>query len=401
VQIGTFGEPLLRQPGREAMPSDDLTEGGRQQVHAVDAGSPHTKGGKFSLGDRIGFFRLAPPLLTRLNIDHKMRLPRRGRNRSAAARHRTQPKKEWPMDPTRFDALVRSLGTVASRRALAGLLAALAAPLLPGSASADRKRGKARGKRRGRRIRAEAVPASCCGGGNCTPGPGKNLQKCCYEGQNLAGANFKGSNLGSANFSGATLTNADFRSANLDKACFVDANLTGAKLAGANTGTAIFCRTTMPDGLVNNSGCDKGTECCPTCDAARPCPADQVCCGGRCRRGDCCTDAQCPSGLCCARVCCAEGQVCRDGTCADSVCPPGGDACGSAQSVTRCSATVPGCYCGTTIEGDPFCIGVATQCGAACSPTNPCLTPGEECVATPTCCNAGGGTCFPTCSTGR
>jgi hypothetical protein len=56
------------------------------------------------------------------------------------------------MDPRRFDSLVRTLGTAASRRrALAALLASLAAPLIPAlDGEAKRKQRKRRGKGRGR-----------------------------------------------------------------------------------------------------------------------------------------------------------------------------------------------------------------------------------------------------------
>ncbi|MHC8497445.1 MAG: pentapeptide repeat-containing protein [Actinomycetes bacterium] len=46
----------------------------------------------------------------------------------------------------------------------------------------------------------------------------------------------------------------------MTNAILTDANLTGANLTNANlyyadlTGT-VFCRTTMPDGSINNSGC--------------------------------------------------------------------------------------------------------------------------------------------------
>ena len=126
--------------------------------------------------------------------------------------------------------------------------------------SKRRGSGKRKSRKDKRGVRAQA--ASCCSGGDCTPGAGKNLGKCCYEGQNLAGKNFKSANLGNANFSGATLTNANFTSANLDKTCFVDADVTGAKFNGANTASAIFCRTQTSQG-INNSGCRQGERLLP------------------------------------------------------------------------------------------------------------------------------------------
>lgn len=173
----------------------------------------------------------------------------------------------------------------------------------------ERKKGGARRKRSSRgqdqrrdrgSLRAEELPAKCCSSGNCTPGRGKNLSKCCYDGQDLTGKNFKGANLGNASFRGSDLTNANLSGANLDKTCFVGANLTGAKLGGANTGTAIFCGTTMPDGsTIDNSGCENSTPCCPTCAGA--CPPDPsnnepgfCCAGGLCScGGECCAGPDC------------------------------------------------------------------------------------------------------------
>jgi hypothetical protein len=82
--------------------------------------------------------------------------------------------------------------------------------------------GKAKHTAKDRASRAQAE-ATCCRCGNCTPGPGKNLTKCCYQDNDLAGQTFKGANLTSANFSGADLTGAQFTGATVSKACFVDA----------------------------------------------------------------------------------------------------------------------------------------------------------------------------------
>ncbi len=61
----------------------------------------------------------------------------------------------------------------------------------------------------------------------------------------LSGVDLVGVKLTKANLTGADLTGADLAGANLGKA-----NLTGANLIGAK-----FCKTTMPDGAVNYSGC--------------------------------------------------------------------------------------------------------------------------------------------------
>ena len=73
---------------------------------------------------------------------------------------------------------------------------------------------------------------------------------------NLAGANLSGANLSYADLTGAILTGA-----NLIGAKLTGTNLTGANLTGANLGYTTFfkgtqfCRTIMPSGAINNSGC--------------------------------------------------------------------------------------------------------------------------------------------------
>ncbi|MCC7022016.1 MAG: pentapeptide repeat-containing protein, partial [Thermomicrobiales bacterium] len=275
------------------------------------------------------------------------------------------------MDATRFDDFVQSLASPVNRRAtIARLLAGLVAPLLPAAADANHgdgkrrdhprargrdsdaasgEKGKAKAKAKGRgghdrgqahdhgadqsrasggkhgkqkKKGAKAAgqqperphPTSCCSGATCTPGQGRNLPRCCYSGQDLrqGGTSFQGANLANASFAGATLTDLDFRTANLGHACFVDATLTGANLKGANLGGAIFCRTTMPNGSRNDTGCAKGTPCCPTCAETRRCARDQLCCNGNCLTGDCCADGE--------RDACAAGQVCCDHACVSGDC---------------------------------------------------------------------------------
>jgi hypothetical protein len=293
------------------------------------------------------------------------------------------------MDGRSFDRVTRLLSATGSRRqamlALIGSAIAGTAPALAEAKSRRRGRGKARNRGRNRRLRAEAVPSRCCSTGACAPGPGKNLSKCCYEGQNLAGKNFKGANLGSAVFVGATLTKANFAGANLGNACLADAILTGAIINGStNLGGAIFCRTTMPDGSTNDSGCGAGTACCPTC----------IPIGGACGAGgECCGDA-CLNGICP----CANGMVDCDG---DGVC----EHCGSCDA-EPCPA-------------DPFsqepgfcCAGGFCSCGGQCCPTAECwrftrTRSGEEspittevCQLPSTCvlCESSGPTCCAACN---
>ena len=84
---------------------------------------------------------------------------------------------------------------------------------------------------------------------------------------NLRAATLTEANLSNANLTGATLSNADMTGANLagaliDHAGVSDANLTDADLTGAEVVAtdltrAILCRTTMPDGTLEESGCPK------------------------------------------------------------------------------------------------------------------------------------------------
>jgi uncharacterized protein YjbI with pentapeptide repeats len=323
---------------------------------------------------------------------------------------------EDAVDAERFDRLVESLTRSGTRR---GVVRTLSGAVLgavgfgalaePGAAGRDqggsKRRGNGKGKNRKGKKGVRAQGAGCCSGGNCTPGAGKNLAKCCYEDQNLAGKTFKGANLGSANFTGATLTNADFRSANLDKTCLVDADLTGARLAGANTGTAIFCRTQTSQG-VNNSGCGKGTACCDTCNRAigEICTGSgDVCCDGATCCDDGCRDLSSDENNCgaCGNVC-EPGLTCCGGECVDldtdlnnctacgNVCPatlPNADVfCGLGKNdqgedergcVFLCGADFRDCNddpvdgCETQIRNNNF------HCGT-CSDTD-CAANGEEC----------------------
>jgi hypothetical protein len=293
---------------------------------------------------------------------------------------------EDAVDAERFDRLVESLTRSGTRRGVVrtlsgAILGAAGLVALAGGDAAGKDTGK--GKRRGndkgktrkgkKGVRAQAL--RCCSGGNCTPGAGKNLTKCCYEGQNLAGKNFKGANLGSANFSGAILTGANFASANLDKTCFVDADVSRAKFNGANMGTAIFCRTRTSQG-IDNSGCDRDNGCCQTCVdiGGRGCALGGECCGGaECTRtgdGVCtcpqdapdtcdgvCVDLQTDETNCgeCGVVC-PEGETCQGGICRC------GDAPTCANGLTCCG--------GECVDLDTN-MNNCTECGNVCPSSLP------------------------------
>lgn len=318
------------------------------------------------------------------------------------------------MERGQFDALARLIAAQRSRRAaLAAFLGAtLLGTLAPitakrkgkhgarrrgdkGSAKKSKDAGKT--KRRAAKDRkaprpAAAAAARCCSTGACTPGKGKNLSKCCFQGQDLTGKNFSGANLGSANFSRATLTGANLQAANLDKACLVDADLRGVKAnSSTNLGTAIYCRTRTDSG-ENNAGCDKGTPCCPTCDAAHPCDAGRVCCAGRCIPGDCCDNGDCGDGAICCANRCAAGDCCATADCPNRTCER--RSCQDNQCAYEPVFGQPGPRCQTTCcedaQGNPVCCDAGV---AICQPSGACGCGGDpDCGADQRCCR---GACIP------
>lgn len=195
------------------------------------------------------------------------------------------------MDARHFDDLAKHLGS--RRAAIGGLLAGLLLPL----EAAARKKGKQRkrtgkdrdkGKGKGKATKhkdatAEAEP--CWRAGACIPKKGANVSRCDLGGYSpSATLDCTGCNISRANLHGANLSGANLTRANLSGSCLVDATLSGATTTNStNLYNAIFCNTVMADGSINNSGCNLGTPCCPTCGPTRPCTgANEVCSGGRC-----------------------------------------------------------------------------------------------------------------------
>ena len=147
----------------------------------------------------------------------------------------------------------------------------------------------------------EAEAGGCCGAKSCAVPSLKSARpNCNYAGADLSGVNGSLSDLRSidgrkttfstatrkgnwsqANFSdaclgGARFTSADLRKTNFANACLVDADLSNA-LGDSSTNyvNAVLCRTRMPNGSINNSGCGKASACCPVCDREHPCAAGQ------------------------------------------------------------------------------------------------------------------------------
>jgi hypothetical protein len=277
------------------------------------------------------------------------------------------------MDPATFDRLTRMVSDGASRRGvIAGAVALLLTPLVPGAAG-QAKRGRGGRRRRGKTRRPGTAPsqAGCFGGSPCQVGPRANLARCDLSGLDaLRGANCAHCNLEGANLAGADARGAILRSANLGGACLTDADLAGAKLASANLRGAVLCRTTMPNGTVDNSGCDTPTSCCQTCNVpiggdcdatGALCCGDAVCQGEVCRcpagRIDCggaCVDPETDRRNCggCGRVC-AEGQACVDGAC--SGCPAGQEELANGSCAEICDPGIQdcpsGCFCSMETPG--------------------------------------------------
>ncbi len=73
----------------------------------------------------------------------------------------------------------------------------------------------------------------------------------------LDGASLENTDLESANLQGANLTSANLNGANLEYTNLSGANLEFANLNDVNFEKVIFCKTTMPDGGINNQSCSE------------------------------------------------------------------------------------------------------------------------------------------------
>ena len=251
------------------------------------------------------------------------------------------------MENERFDRMTRLLGAGATRRG------ALAALLGVGVLGTGAEAAKKRARRRRRRKHGQdsfAGPPTCA-----IRGPGQDLSHCDFTGQDLRGKNLSGSQLSGAQFTSANLCGADLSGTDLASTDFTSAVLTRADLRGTNlpkaiVADAVFCRTRLPDGRLDNSGCPPGT-------------------------GDvCCDDADCAGG----RVCSAQRCVCPDGTVelANGSCAilcgqcPDGCACQVFSSGPNLCTVFPpettDQQCSTTADCDPGYICFGFVCQALC-----------------------------------
>jgi hypothetical protein len=246
------------------------------------------------------------------------------------------------MDRGQFDTLARVISHKQSRRG--AIAAVLGAALLGHDPAAMLAKGKRKANGN-----AKAKAKSCYPNTTCVPGRGRDASGCDFTGSNaFFQGNFRGSNLSHGNFTRADLRGADFRGANLAGACFVDVSLRDAKLgASVNLHQAIFCNAVMPDGSRNDSGCDKGTACCPTTCQGEACGPET--CNGF---GDFCGTV---AGPCCA------GWVCLNPP--FSVCNTyctSNDDCTTHSPDLVCVFNEP-TVCGTDLPGDVGCCGCAGE----------------------------------------
>jgi uncharacterized protein YjbI with pentapeptide repeats len=187
------------------------------------------------------------------------------------------------MDHDRFDRLARRVFADGRRSRRAALTAILGAALAPAHVAVVSGKGQ---KKRKVKVAAQAVDR-CYPGTSCAPGKGKNTSRCDFSFSTVfQNKDVRGANLSKSNFVGATLTGADFRGANLSEACLISADLSGATLGGSvNLGGAVFCNTTMPDGSIDDSGCEGSTPCCHL--RAQNCPDETFTCWTLDRDGIC------------------------------------------------------------------------------------------------------------------
>jgi hypothetical protein len=287
------------------------------------------------------------------------------------------------MDRERFDALTRLFSSSQTRRtAVFGLLGAPIAGALLGHDADVEAKNKGKGKARKQKVKAQAVPAKCFIQG-CTLTK-SNLSKCDFGGTStLSGKNLTGYNLSNINLEDADASGANFTGVNFAKSCLVDADLSGATINGTtNFSQTIRCRTTMPNGTVDNTGCNKGTTCCPTCiEEGETCGAGI---GGSCCDGTSCVNGVCVCGPCteveCQTATCeVVGGV---AVCNYDVVPDGdqGPLCDGADEICCSGSCVTGVCCTDDQcpgNRNPDCVG--NQCI--------CAAEGGPCPAGQRCCN--------------
>jgi hypothetical protein len=85
--------------------------------------------------------------------------------------------------------------------------------------------------------------------------PRAELRKADLRNSDMRGANFRAADLRQADFRNANISGADFRNADLSGADLRGANLFKTDLTGVKLQSVKLCKTTMPDGSMDSTGC--------------------------------------------------------------------------------------------------------------------------------------------------
>jgi hypothetical protein len=299
------------------------------------------------------------------------------------------------------------------------VLVALGLPIVPvleaeagrrkGKTAGIRKRRKGKAKGKGKKNPSGRLQTSTCFPRTtaCQVGRMKNGSGCDFAGSTAFAPNkdlwkFNGSN---ANFRGVNFNGANLSDANLSSACLVEANLTGANLTRTNLGHAIRCRTVMPNGEIDDSGCGSATSCCPTCSEPGKacgtgigggCCGNAICAGGVCAGCPAVTPHRCSDGVC--RACCANTDCDDDNACTRDFCDPSTGLC--VHEEIDCddgiNCTLDSCH--------PELGCVHTPSDDLCETDDPCFTPRctpTGCVTEPKDCDDGNPCTIDTCVAGE
>lgn len=311
------------------------------------------------------------------------------------------------IDANRFDRLAKSLSSVAARRRVLQLLAAL--PFVGGLATlVDEDAADARGRRKRRKKRHQhgkgrhqqkkrekpckahstaktcagkcgAVKNTCkktvvCGSCDCSPACGT-----CFACQGAAGQ------------PGACVPESD------GTACGDAANCSGgaATAQGACDGSGT-CVPGTPISCAPYALCD-GNDCATSCVDDNGCVSGSFCNGvNRCAGDE-------PDGESCANGGQCQSGFCVDGVCCDGACDGACEACNLDGSVGACTTEDDGSTCGS---GDICCTGECQECCSSGTCANPePICDGGVCVGcgnSSNCVAAGVGDlcCAGSCATG-
>ncbi|NQU72445.1 MAG: pentapeptide repeat-containing protein [Rhodospirillales bacterium] len=85
--------------------------------------------------------------------------------------------------------------------------------------------------------------------------PKAELRKADLRNADMRGANFRAADLRQADLRDANIAGADLRNADLSGADLSGANLFKTNLTGVKLQSVKLCKTTMPNGSMNNTGC--------------------------------------------------------------------------------------------------------------------------------------------------